>query len=197
MAVEFPWWLAACPSRPMARSGLSRLAATLHALSAAPEHWNLPSLEFEAMQPEPLHGWVFLEDPKVILPAQAIRFVSGMTQHQVLVGADGLARTPTVLAESWPPGMPYDERHEELLAACTILPTDYVSYGGDAVRWERDDDEDADCSSGCRWFNPLYDRTCGPDSDWGVCANPRSPRRGLLTFEHQAGRGCFEQAPRD
>ncbi len=23
--------------------------------------------------------------------------------------------------------------------------------------------------------------------DWGVCANPRSPRAGLLTFEHQ---GC-------
>jgi len=30
--------------------------------------------------------------------------------------------------------------------------------------------------------------------DWGVCSNPRSPRCGLLTFEHQ---GCweFEGAP--
>lgn len=41
-----------------------------------------------------------------------------------------------------------------------------------------------DCSSGCRFFHPL-----SGDSglDWGVCTNPKSPRAGLLTFEHD---GC-------
>jgi hypothetical protein len=29
--------------------------------------------------------------------------------------------------------------------------------------------------------------------DWGVCTNPRGPRKGLLTWEHQAGYGCFEE----
>ena len=28
--------------------------------------------------------------------------------------------------------------------------------------------------------------------DWGVCSKLGAPRAGLLTFEHQTGRGCFE-----
>ena len=43
----------------------------------------------------------------------------------------------------------------------------------------------ADCSCGCRWYRKL----AGPLGwNWGVCANPRSHRCGLLTFEHQ---GCL------
>jgi len=28
--------------------------------------------------------------------------------------------------------------------------------------------------------------------DWGVCSKQGAPRAGLLTFEHQTGKGCFE-----
>lgn len=41
-----------------------------------------------------------------------------------------------------------------------------------------------DCSYGCKYFCPL----AGP-SNWGVCINPKSERRGLLTLEHM---GCFQ-----
>ena len=68
------------------------------------------------------------------------------------------------------------------------LPTDYSDFGGDVVRWA-DGDNYPDCSSGCRWARWLKGAL---GSDWCVCANPASPRAGLLTFEHQAGRGCFE-----
>jgi hypothetical protein len=43
-----------------------------------------------------------------------------------------------------------------------------------------------DCSCGCRHFLPLQGQL---GHDWGVCANSKSPRAGLLTFEHQ---GCAE-----
>ena len=50
-----------------------------------------------------------------------------------------------------------------------------------------------DCSSGCRHFIPLEGEV---GKDWGVCSEPRSPRAGLLTFEHM---GCsfFETDPED
>lgn len=55
-------------------------------------------------------------------------------------------------------------------------------------RWA-DSDNYPDCSCGCKYFIPLdHDFGC----DWGVCTNPSTPRAGLLTFEHQTGRGCFE-----
>jgi hypothetical protein len=65
------------------------------------------------------------------------------------------------------------------------LPTDYTEYGGTIKRWENPDEDYPDCASGCYWWKPL-------DSDWGVCNNVNSPRAGLLTFEHQTGKGCFE-----
>src|SRR5262245_5658604 len=73
--------------------------------------------------------------------------------------------------------------HEHLLAICIRLPTDYEPYGY-RVR------DGADCSCGCKWWLPLQFLP----SDWGVCVNPRSPRCGLLTFEHQ---GCqfFDEDP--
>lgn len=65
----------------------------------------------------------------------------------------------------------------------TTLPTDYVGYGGQVPEETKADD----CSVGCRWARYLEG-----DGDWLVCANPDGPRLGLLTWEHQAGRGCFE-----
>jgi Protein of unknown function (DUF3027) len=77
------------------------------------------------------------------------------------------------------------QTHEHLWQIVTKLPTDFEPYG----QVKR---ESPDCSSGCRWYHVLAGRL---GQDWGVCANPRSPRSGLLTFEHQ---GCleFEEDPR-
>jgi hypothetical protein len=145
--------------------------------------------------PHPFHGWVFLRDSQGVLPDQAMRFAAGRQQWMVLVEEDGSALAPRTLSGVWPPrNGSLDSRHASLQAACRILPTDYTEYGGDAVRWELPEDGDPDCSCGCRWFVPLHDPAHGggPDGDWGVCANAASPRCGLLTWEHQAGRGCFE-----
>jgi hypothetical protein len=80
-----------------------------------------------------------------------------------------------------------------LFNACKILDTDYVDYGGKITRWADPDNNYLDCSCGCKFFNPLYNnRYDGADMDFGVCLNPKSKRYGLLTFEHQAGFGCFE-----
>ena len=54
------------------------------------------------------------------------------------------------------------------------LPSDYADYGGDIVRWADPNLDYPDCSSGCRHWRAL-------DTDWGVCANPDSPRAGLLS----------------
>ena len=70
------------------------------------------------------------------------------------------------------------DHHAHLLSIVIRLPTDFEPYGHRAR-----DDGGPDCSGGCRWFLSLE---CHP-LDWGVCANPRSPRCGLLTFEHM---GC-------
>jgi hypothetical protein len=68
-----------------------------------------------------------------------------------------------------------------------ILSTDYADYGGEVVRWRDTAREYPDCSSGCQHWWSL-------DEDWGVCRNPGSARAGLLTFEHQAGLGCWEES---
>lgn len=75
-----------------------------------------------------------------------------------------------------------DPRHEPLLTVVKALPSDFEPFG----RRSRERDWGPDCSCGCRWFIPLEH---GLQYDWGVCHNPRSPRCGLLTFEHQ---GCRE-----
>jgi len=76
--------------------------------------------------------------------------------------------------------------HEQLWQIVTRLPTDFKPYG------QRVRDVVGDCSCECRWFFPLVVMPL----DWGICANPASPRVGLLTFEHQ---GCpqFESVPRE
>jgi hypothetical protein len=80
--------------------------------------------------------------------------------------ADELALTP---------GFQSDEALEMVLK---MLRTDFEPYG----MLERDGH--SDCSGNCRWYHVLASRR---GADWGVCANPKSPRAGLLTFEHQ---GC-------
>src|SRR6266540_2225572 len=72
---------------------------------------------------------------------------------------------------------------DQLWQICRKLPSDFEPYG------QRKRRDQPDCT-GCRWFQPLL-RYGG--LNWGTCANPDSPRAGLLTFREQ---GCesFEQA---
>ncbi|MBU4200917.1 MAG: DUF3027 domain-containing protein [Verrucomicrobia bacterium] len=70
--------------------------------------------------------------------------------------------------------------HDRLWKLARKLPSDFEPYG----KRDRDTDCGPDCSCGCRFFLKL-EGTLG--NDWGVCACPSSPRRGLLTFEHM---GC-------
>jgi len=85
------------------------------------------------------------------------------------------------------------KKDNSLFDACKILDSDYTDYGGKITRWLDTDATYPDCSCGCKYFNPLYnDQYDGADMDFGVCRNPKSKRYGLLTFEHQAGFGCFE-----
>jgi hypothetical protein len=91
----------------------------------------------------------------------------------------------------WEPRGPNDPPltprcHEQLWQIAVRLPTDFQPYG------QRVRDGVCDCSCGCRWFLPLV----AFPLDWGVCANPASPRVALLTFEHQ---GCpqFEEDTRE
>lgn len=67
--------------------------------------------------------------------------------------------------------------HELLHTVCRHLPSDYEPYGK-RLR------NGPDCSCGCKHHVKLPGKF---GEDWGVCINPRSPRSGLLTFEHQ---GC-------
>jgi hypothetical protein len=77
-------------------------------------------------------------------------------------------------------------QHEQLWQIVVTLPTDVEPWG------QREPGVVGDCSCSCRWFLPLV----AMPGDWGVCANPASPRVGLLTFEHQ---GCpqFEYDARE
>jgi hypothetical protein len=84
-------------------------------------------------------------------------------------------RPPVILGDGG------DRLHDLLHTVCRHLPTDFEPYG----QRERNA---ADCSCGCRHFLKLPDPL---SYDWGVCIQPRSPRSGLLTFEHQ-GCGFFE-----
>jgi hypothetical protein len=70
------------------------------------------------------------------------------------------------------------DSNEILWRVLTKLPTDFEPYG------RRKRNGDLDCSCNCRWHYALAGRL---GQDWGICANPHSPRAGLLTFEHQ---GC-------
>ena len=81
------------------------------------------------------------------------------------------------------------QTHEHLSKIVKCLPTDFEPYGSRS----RSGTDAADCSSNCRWFHILAGAR---GADWGICANPKSPRSGLLTFEHM---GCpqYEWDTRD
>jgi hypothetical protein len=81
-----------------------------------------------------------------------------------------------------------ERSHDELFAICQMLPTDFEPYGKRSREIGG-----PDCSCGCAWYHTLIGDA---QADWGICANPASPRSGLLTFEHQ---GCehFEDEPRE
>jgi hypothetical protein len=72
--------------------------------------------------------------------------------------------------------------HDHLLQIVHRLPGDFAPFG--TRDRDAEDAGGADCSCGCKHFLKLAGEL---GLDWGVCANPQSPRRGLLTFEHQ---GC-------
>jgi hypothetical protein len=73
-----------------------------------------------------------------------------------------------------------------------VLPTDYATYGGEVVRWQKEDENYPDCSCQCRYFTRLEHSQMVSDPDFGVCMNPDSARAGMLTFEHQAGYQCHD-----
>ncbi len=80
-----------------------------------------------------------------------------------------------------------NKHHNTLWLATKKLPEDYVPYGANE-RWKDPDKSYPDCSGGCKHFYKLAARNKAElGFDWGVCANPKSHRCGLLTFEHQ---GC-------
>lgn len=80
-----------------------------------------------------------------------------------------------------------------LLDLCKVLDTDYSEYGGKIRRHNDPDYRYSDCSGGCKHFIPLYnEKYRDADFNFGVCTNKKSKRCGLLTFERQAGFGCFE-----
>jgi len=80
-----------------------------------------------------------------------------------------------------------DKLHELFWSIVTKLPSDFEPYGqrSRTKPSERSSDCVSDCSGDCKHFQVLQ----AMPYDWGVCTNPKSPRCGLLTFEHQ---GCYE-----
>jgi hypothetical protein len=80
---------------------------------------------------------------------------------------------------------------DPLWANVKVLDSDYSDYGGKIVRWQDPGIAYPDCSSGCRYFEPIIEGG-RPSADWGICGNKNSPRHGLLTWEHQAGYKCYE-----
>lgn len=85
-----------------------------------------------------------------------------------------------------------EQNSSTAIGCCISLPTDYTDYGDQVKRWENDNNDYLDCSCNCKHFWPMFNERTGEDADYGVCMNPNGPRRGMLTFEHQAGFKCFE-----
>ena len=76
-----------------------------------------------------------------------------------------------------------DASDEQLWRVCRKLPSDFEPFG--ERHWDGKARDKLDCGT-CRWFQALL----RPGRlDWGTCANPNSPRAGLLTFWEQ---GCLQ-----
>lgn len=82
-----------------------------------------------------------------------------------------------------------EKDHRRLELASVSAKTDYIEFGGDATRNEFD----RDCGMRCRHARKLAGEM--GRRGWIVCTNPIGPRKGLLTYERQAGKVCFEAAP--
>lgn len=78
--------------------------------------------------------------------------------------------------------------HQSLIQTVIRCETDYHPFGK-VKRWEKEDEEYPDCSMGCKYYIKLEGKM---GADWGVCSNKHSKRFSLLTFEHQAGKSCFQ-----
>jgi hypothetical protein len=78
-----------------------------------------------------------------------------------------------------------DASDEQLWQACRKLPSDFEPYG--QRRWSGKREFRPNCAT-CCWFLEL----CRTWPDWEACANPDSPRVGLLTFWEQ---GCWQFEP--
>lgn len=77
--------------------------------------------------------------------------------------------------------------HQHLLTITPRHAADYKNFGEADVEFGAG--RGMDCSGSCKWYLALKGKL---GMDWGVCANPRSHRSGLLTFEHQ---GCSHFQP--
>ncbi|NBW57713.1 hypothetical protein EBR43_08010 [bacterium] len=80
------------------------------------------------------------------------------------------------------------ELHDKLIEKTVRLNSDYHPFG-ELDRWKNEEENYPDCSMGCKHYRTLQGEL---GADWGVCVKITSPRFGLLTFEHQAGKDCFE-----
>ena len=78
-----------------------------------------------------------------------------------------------------------DASDEQLWEACRKLPSDFEPFG--QRKWMGQRESRPDCAT-CCWFVELFRSW----PDWGACANPQSPRAGLLTFWEQ---GCWQFEP--
>jgi len=76
---------------------------------------------------------------------------------------------------------------EQLWEACRKLPSDWEPQG--QRKWLGEREARPDCAT-CCWFVRMISGAEWPD--WGACANPESPRAGLLTFWEQ---GCWQHEP--
>lgn len=107
-------------------------------------------------------SWIIASGARFEIPHGSLRRLMARK------GADELVLSPGFQSEA------------SLEAVLKMLPTDFEPYG------KRERSGHSDCSGNCRWYHVLAGSR---GKDWGVCANPKSPRAGLLTFEHQ---GCPE-----
>lgn len=78
-----------------------------------------------------------------------------------------------------------DTSDDQLWETCLKLRTDFEPYG--QRKWPGPRETRPDCAA-CRWFAELFRGW----PNWGACANPKSPRAGLLTFRDQA---CWQFGP--
>ncbi len=90
----------------------------------------------------------------------------------------------------------------DLFAITRRLESDYPEYEAASLA-ELDDDEidlvdpktpindGKDCAAGCKFRAQLAHPLSW--SGFYLCTNPESPRKGLLTWKHQAGATCFEK----